>query len=106
MDAHLDAAGAHPDLSRLLDQLNYCQGVSALLNEKPRDGDGQFEAAGTCAAGIDIDHAIAFFMAGFMRMSADDELESRGAGIQLQLRPIMQHAERAEYRFHGYLRQQ
>ena len=55
-----------------------------------RDGDRELEAARAGAARIEIEHALACFGDGLVRVSRDDGGESRRGGIDVELGEIVQ----------------
>ena len=55
-----------------------------------RNRDGQAEPARAGTAGIQIQNAITLRARGLMRMAADDNLKTRGDGIEIQLLKIVQ----------------
>jgi hypothetical protein len=68
--------------------LNAC-----VLNDQPSHGDRKFEAAGTGAAGIEIEDDAACFLPGYVAMTGDDDFESGGFRVQVELRQIVQHVD-------------
>src|SRR5215467_9260458 len=58
---------------------------------QPRYGHRQLKPARTCAAGIDVENSIALELSGLVGMSADNDMEAGGCGIQVEGVHIVQN---------------
>jgi hypothetical protein len=74
--------------------LNQLTAHAAVFNDEFSDAYRELEASRTSAAGIEIEHSVARLLLGNVRVSADDNRESRRFGLQVHLRKIVQHIDR------------
>ena len=63
------------------------------LHDQPSNRHRQFEAPRTCAAGIEVEHAVAHLLLRNVAVAGDHNLESGGFRLQIELREIVQHVD-------------
>ena len=57
------------------------------------EGDGKLEAARTRAARVEIEDAGAGFLSGNVAVAGDDDAESGGFGLEVELREIVENVD-------------
>jgi hypothetical protein len=60
------------------------------LHDEPSQGDWELESPRPCAAGIEIEHAVARFLLGLVTVAGDHDVESGGFGLEIEAREIVQ----------------
>ncbi len=66
----------------------------AVLDNQLTDAHRQFEAPWSCAARIEIEHAVALLLLGNMAVSADHDRKSCGLGPNIQMIEIVKNVNR------------
>ena len=62
-------------------------------NPQPSDCDGESEAPGPGATGIEIKHPVSFFGPGLVGMAADDRVESGRHGVEIEVAHVVEDIE-------------
>ena len=86
--------GQPPGTAALRGQLHEFATYEAVLNNQFAHADGKFETPRSSAAGIEIENAIPRLLPGHVAVAGNDHGESRGFGLQIELRQVVQHVDR------------
>lgn len=60
-------------------------GQGVLFDAEVGEGDGEVEAAGACAAWVEVEDVVAGFGGGLVGVAADDGGEAGGGGVQVEV---------------------
>ena len=69
---------------------------------KVRDGDGELEAAGTGAAGVEIEDALVDIRRGLVGVAEDHDGDAGGLGLEVEVCDGMQHVDQMAVELDGF----